>query len=363
MTDIFGKTVTTPGAYTTYSGGSGLGGYTEQPGQVTLVNPGELVTPRPSDDQLTAMIPGYQAPAAATTPASASTTPATPATSTTPAMDATQQSAWAVLAQTLQSYGFNGTDLQNLEDFIQKELINGTSDAQINLDLMQTKEFANRFPAIIARRNAGLTPISPADYINLEDQYTQIERSAGLPPNFGDFDALIANDVSPSELSSRVQQGYIAMLQAPPEAMQALQDYYGINQGTMAAYFLDPEKAAPLVVQQAQAAILGGAGIRSGFGEPTAAQSLKLAQLGISPDQAQAGFMDLAHQQQLEGTLPGQSQQALTSDQLIGSEFEGDQATKDLLAQRAAEQKANFQANTGFGTTSSGVTGLGSVTR
>jgi len=302
-----------------------------------------------------AMIAG-PAPAAATPP------PAAPPPAAPP-LSATQQSAWAILAQTLTSYGFSGTDLANLENFVQTELINGTGTDQINLDLMQTPEFAKRFPAIVSRRNAGLPPISPAEYVTLERQYAQLERAAGLPQGFGDYNALIANDVSPSELSSRIQKGYVAMLQAPREALQALSDYYGLGQGTMAAYFLDPTKAEPIVEQQAQAALIGGAGIRTGYGEPTAAQALRLAELGISESAAQQGFMNLVHQRQLEGTLPGQAQQALTPDQLLGSEFGGDQATKDLLARRAEDQKAAFAGSTAFRETATGITGLGPVVR
>jgi hypothetical protein len=341
--------------------------YVEKPGQVTVTT--DTPVPRGVAVGLSAGFATPTAPAAAAPapppPAPPPPPPAPPGTPA-PGLDVSQQSAWDQLMATLASYGFSGTDLTDLGDFVKTELINGTSDAKINTDLMQTKEFANRFPAIIARQKAGLPPINPAQYIALEDQYAQLERSAGLPLNFTDqshYDSLIANDVSASEYSSRIQNGYVAMAKSAPEAMQALQDYYGINQGTMAAYFLDPAKALPLIEQQAQAAIIGGAGIRTGFGEPTAAQAMRLAQLGITESAAQTGFSDLTHAAQLTGTLPGQAQQALSTDQLLGSEFEGDQATKDLLQRRADEQKANFATSGAFGSTAAGVTGLSQVVR
>jgi hypothetical protein len=281
-------------------------------------------------------------------------------------MGPTQQSAWALLQQTLQSYGFTGQDLTNLVTFVKTELINGTGADQISLDLQQTKEFAKRFPAIVQRRQAGLPPVSPAEYVSLERQYGQLERAAGLPHAFTDqshYDQLIANDVSGSEYADRINNGYVAMLNSPPEARQALQDFYGITPGHLAAYFLDPTKALPLLKQQAQAAIIGGAGIRSGFGEVNSDQALKLAQLGVTPEAAQNGFMDLFHQRQLTGTLPGQAQTAISADKQLGAEFGGDEGTKELMQRRAEEQKAMFAGGGQFGQDQSGHQGIGQVVR
>lgn len=283
-----------------------------------------------------------------------------------PQMNATQQSAWAILQQTLQSYGFTGSDLASLTKFVQTELINGTGADQISLDLQNSREYAKRFPAIIQRRQAGLPPISAGEYVSLERQYAQLERAAGLPVNFTDqshYDSLIARDVSSSEYSSRINDGYVAMLQAPAEARQALKDYYGVTDGHLAAYFLDPNKALPLLKQQAQAALIGGAGIRSGFGEVSQGQAARVAQLGVSSDAAQTGFMELFHERQLTHTLPGQAQTAISADQQLGAAFGGDEATRELLQRRADEQKATFQAGGKFGEDQAGIAGIGQVVR
>jgi hypothetical protein len=286
-----------------------------------------------------------------------------------PNLDPTQTDAWAILQGTLTAYGFSGADLLSLQNFIKSEIINGRNTDQITLDLEASPEFANRFPAIIERRQKGLPPISPSDYVSLERTYQQLERSAGLPPQMFDaahYDTLIANDVSASEYGNRVQQGVIAANQAPQETRDMLLNYYGVTPGQLAAHFLDPAKVWPVLQQQFAAAGIGGAAQRVGFNQqnPVSEQeAMRLAQLGVTPEQAQQGFMELYHQRQLYGTLPGQSQTGLTTDQLLGAEFGGDEVTKELLQRRALEQQATFQAGGQFQQTQAGTSGLGAVTR
>lgn len=346
--------------------------YVEKPGQVTLTPPGEQVIPKPPADS-GFYTPPIQAPAATTTaPPPATTPPATTPPATTPTgttsadLSGTQLDAWAILQQTLAQYGFTGQDLSDLTAFVKNELIAGTGSPQIQLDLENTAQFARRFPAIIARRNAGLPPISPSDYVSLEQSYQELERGAGLTPGMFDaqhWDSLIANDVSPTEYATRINQGYIASIQAPQDVKDSLFNYYGVGPGDLTSFWLDPAKSLPILQQRFAAAQIGGAATRTGFTGVAATQAERLAQLGITPDVAQTGFATLAKEAQLTGTLPGQAQTAMNPDDLLGAQFEGDAATQQELLRRQAEQKANFQGSTNFGTTATGVTGLGPVVK
>src|SRR5215475_14472184 len=92
-------------------------------------------------------------------------------TVTDPKFTSSEQSAWAQITQTLQQYGFSGADLTALDNFAQKELIDGKSTDQISLDLYQTPQSAKRFPAMLQRLRAGLPPVGPAEYVSLESSY------------------------------------------------------------------------------------------------------------------------------------------------------------------------------------------------
>jgi hypothetical protein len=275
----------------------------------------------------------------------------------------TEQSAWAQLQQTLAAYGFAGADLVALTAWAKGELIAGKDTNQLALDLQRTPQFAKRFPAIIARQNAGLPPVSPAEYLSLESSYAQLEQAAGLPRNFASYDALITNDVSPTEYADRLNQGYLAVAQADPEVVKAFQDYYGVSKGQLAAWFLDPKKTEPMLLQQAAAAQVGGASAGSGFGEVSSAEATRLAQQGVNFSQAQQGFQKLASESQLYRGLPGQAEPSLTDTQLLNAQFGSDAATQQELARRAAYETGTTNTGTQVAGTAAGATGLGTVQR
>lgn len=125
-------------------------------------------------------------------------------------MNPADLSAWAVLENILVQYGFKGAALTQLVNWARGEIIAGNSADQVTLDLMQTPQFKQRFPAIGILAGEGIA-VTPAEYISMEQSYAQAEKQAGITPNFASYDALIANQVSPSEYSTRLTQGYLAV--------------------------------------------------------------------------------------------------------------------------------------------------------
>lgn len=304
---------------------------------------------------------GQTAPGAAQTPAPSGDVGIGAPGST--GMTSSQTDAWSQLQQTLQQYGFNGADLQALVQFAQQQIVAGNSQTQVLLNLEQTQQFKNRFPAIGTLAQQGVA-ISPAEYVSLEKQYASLEQAAGIPKNFASYDQLIANQVSPTEYADRINKGYLAVSTAPPETIKAMQDYYGVTPGQLAAYFLDPTKAEPILLQQAQAAQIGGASTASGFGQVSQAQALRLAQQGVSYSQAQQGFQQLSQESQLFGHLPGQGQRyGFTTDNLLGATFGSDGQTKLQLQIQAEQEKNLFAQGTGVAGTQQGLTGASTVQR
>jgi hypothetical protein len=287
-------------------------------------------------------------------------------------LSSAQNNAWGILQQLLSSYGFTGADLTALVAWAKGQIVAGNSSDLVTLELQQTPQFARRFPAIIAREKAGLPPISPAEYLTLERTYSQLERSAGIPVNFADYDKLIAADVSPTEFSDRVNQGYLAVARADPTVVKAFQDFYGVNTAGLAAYFLDPTKAEPLLKQQAVAAQIGGASAQSGFGLPgsgpegiSSGQAMRLAQMGVAQPAAQQGFQKLGMERQLYEPLPGAGQvgNTLTSDQLLNAQFGSDAQSQLQLQLQAEFEKGTTNQGVTVAQTSEGAVGAGVVQR
>lgn len=200
-----------------------------------------------------------------------------------------QRDAQALIDDLLSQYG-----LQSLSGWAWDMITQGASTSQVTVQLRQRPEFQARFPAISEREKAGLDPISPAEYISLERSYTQVMRSAGLPSGFWDqpqdFHSLVAGDVSPTELQSRVENAFTQVNNAPQSVKDAFAQYYGVQgPAALASLVLDETRATPQLEKMAQTAMVGGTSSEYGLPLDQATAS-RIAGLGISEYRLRSGF-------------------------------------------------------------------------
>ena len=135
----------------------------------------------------------------------------------------------------------------SLTDLLNAELVRGESPTALAMRIRTTEEYKARFPGMVSRRTLGLPAITEAEYLDLESQYRSIMRAANLPPTFHDapedFTTLIAGDVSGQELQQRVALAESARETANQDIITELQDNYGLTEGDITAYYLDPGAA------------------------------------------------------------------------------------------------------------------------
>lgn len=267
-----------------------------------------------------------------------------------------QRDAKARIMSVLSEYG-----LESLADFVWQQILAGKSEIEVLQDLRNTPEFKTRFPAIEARTKAGMPPLSPGEYVAYERQARQIMRAAGLPESFydtnDDFTRYLTRDVSLSELNDRIQLGRKAMFEQPREVIDTLMRDYGATEGELTALFLDPDRALPLVEKQWRAAQIGGAGARTGFGS-TRAENERLADLGISAEQAQQGFGLLGESRELFQSLDG-GEDVIDREEQLGAAFEDNPNARRRIEQRRRRRIGAFEAGGSFATSQTGVSGLG----
>jgi hypothetical protein len=210
-----------------------------------------------------------------------------------------QKNAFAYIEERLKTFGL-GNMTQKVWNYI---IENGVEDDnRTMLWLYEQPEFKQRFPAFEALQKK-YRGIQPAQYIELERQYTQTMRSAGLSASFfdnpDDFTSLIANDVSQAEFQERVDNGFKKVTEANPAVREAFRQYFGIEgDAALAAFFIDPDRSAPKLAKAAQMAELGGAASTMGV-QINADYAEKLTRLGISEQQALAGFQKMQQQRSL----------------------------------------------------------------
>lgn len=266
-----------------------------------------------------------------------------------------QVDAFAELQAFFRQYGLEG-----LESWAWDQILSDASKSQVLLTMYDQPAFRERFPAIEARRAAGLSPITIDAYVAYESMAYGMMRSAGLPPGFydttSDFSDLIAADVSVAELEQRINNGYVAVAESPAEVRAAFAEFYGADgDGALAAFFMDPDVATPVLRQRVAAAQIAGRGGMAGFGlDQARAEELALA--GVTGDAAADAFARLDQQRGLFRETVGD-----TAD--LTAEGEGLDAALgfggDAVRRRAAERAAVFSGGGGAYLTGEGVAGAG----
>ena len=243
------------------------------------------------------------------------TSAAKPVTSTLPtatqpvadtsAIDALKQqqqqdrvSAFNILKEQFSQYG-----LGSLVDNIKGLLQDGTPASEFSLRLQQTPEYQKRFAANADRIKAGLSALTPAQYIGMEDQYQSLMRNYGLPASYyskddigtqAGFQKLLANDVSAAELEDRIATAQQRVLNTNPEVLKALKQFYpDLGNADILAYTLDPQNALVNIKRKVSAAEIGGAALAQGL-QANGGTAESLAGLGITKAQAQQGYTDVA---------------------------------------------------------------------
>jgi hypothetical protein len=211
---------------------------------------------------------------------------------------AERQSAYDILLSEFTRYG-----LASLVEPLKGFIISGASPAELTIQLQNSDAYKKRFAANADRIAKGLSALSPAEYVAIEDQYQNIMRNYGLPESYyakdtmgtqAGFQTLLANDVSATELEERVLTAQDRVLKAAPQVSQALKAFYpDITNGDILAYTLDPTKGLDAIKRKVTAAEIGGAAIGQGL-TTGVTRAEELAAAGVTKQQAQEGYQTIA---------------------------------------------------------------------
>lgn len=296
---------------------------------------------------------GAPAPAAAA-PAGPTTGGGDPATrGATPEASDPRESALDVMRKFFASIGLD-VDAE-LEGVLRTAMVDGYGPDQIDLimpDLMKTQAFTKRFPGYAQRLSNGFNAISIGDYIRLEDQYHSIMKSAGLPAGFyddhSDFGQWIANDVSPAEIQTRVNLATDAAKSIDPTMRTLMSRFYGLSTGDVASYFLDPNRALPVVEHQYKTAGVASWAARNGYEVNDMSRYEQLVADGVTADQAAQAY----------GTVKSLDETVGRAASVYGENFTQDDAEQDVFFNKSDKRrKIMAQEQATFGGTSGGATG------
>ena len=208
------------------------------------------------------------------------------------------QSAYSILLAEFTRYG-----LQALVEPLKSLITSGASSAEFSLALQNTDAYKKRFAANQKRIDAGLSALSPAEYVALEDQYQNVMRNYGLPASYytkdsmgtqQGFEKFLAADVSATELEDRIVVAQDRVLKANPEVAKALKSFYpDITNGDILAYALNPQQGLSDIKRKVTAAEIGGAAARSGL-TTNVSDAEYLQRYGVTKETADQGYTTIA---------------------------------------------------------------------
>jgi hypothetical protein len=214
------------------------------------------------------------------------------------AATAERKSAYDLLYSQFAKYG-----LQSLVAPLEGLIKEGVPASEFAIRLRETDGYKQRFAANQARIKKGLSALSEAEYIGLEDAYQGIMRQYGMPESYytrGElgrqegFEKFIGGDVSPAELETRISTAYNRVINANPEVVQALKQFYpNITNGDILSYALDPEKALTDINKKVTAAEIGAGAMQAGL-TTGLARAEELQRYGVTKETAQQGFGTIA---------------------------------------------------------------------
>jgi hypothetical protein len=252
-----------------------------------------------------------------------------------------------LLKETIKQYfTMSGDDkfVDELSAIIDGYAKEGFDSSTISVMLPQTAPYKVRFSGNEARIKAGLSALKPSDYLTAEESYNEILKRF----NLGDlstrdiFSSLIGGQVSADELADRVVNVYDRIRNADPALRAELDRVEGLDGNITDADFakalLTGEAgAAQLKRKISTAEITSEARIR----KLNVGSAEQLQQLGVTREQARAGFEQIALTQprltQLSEIYTGETPEATElQTELEAEQFQGLQSQR---RRRLAEQE------------------------
>jgi len=273
------------------------------------------------------------------------------------------QDAFAMLKDLFIQY-----NLEELLPAINELMVSGVGPAAATLALKTDPKYnkdaagnaigyARRFAGNEMRRKQGLNVLSEAEYLALENSYSETLTSFGLLDYFGPKGAertqkmaeVIGANISAVEFSERVQTASNRVINTDKATRDSFKLIYGITDADLTRYFLDPKNNVNVLKEKVATAEIYGAAVAQGLAGSVEV-STELAKFGVDKQLARQGYSviaevlpDATKLSQIYEELPAYTQQTAEAEVFQG--LASAQRTRQRLAQR---EIAEFSGSAGL---------------
>lgn len=250
------------------------------------------------------------------------------------------------LAQKIISYGQEG--LTNDEAYIR---------------LRETTEWKERFAGNEVRKAKGLRELTPEEYLSkeraIEEQFARYEVPAEFYNDPADKSRIIGADLGAGELGERLEARKNLLQGELTGVLDYFRQSYGVGLGDLLGFVVDPDRGTQFISKLVEASKIGAAGARAGFGNVSTAEAERLAAMGISDAQAQAGFSQAANLKGLTAALDGDA--VVAEGDLTAAVFDDNAAAQQRIQRASDARKARFSGGGQYAESRTGFAGLGSA--
>lgn len=220
--------------------------------------------------------------------------------------DKATRDAFAIIKSTLKTYGFTEAEIAELNTFIEAGLTDGKmGPEQLKLQLRELPTYKARFAGNTTRVSAGLNALSESDYLQQENDYSQIFKMYGVGnlSSRSQFSSLIGNNISVTEATKRVDAAVKRVKNGDPAVLTTLRTLYpNITDTDIVSYFLKPEEMLPELERKTTVAEIGATAGQFGMKETGLANLSRFEDLqkyGVTLASARTGYGTIAEE------LPG----------------------------------------------------------
>lgn len=201
-------------------------------------------------------------------------TPAKPGTAST--WTSAQAGAQTMLFDQLKKWGIDvgsASSSNSIAYVVHNAIVNGQitngDPSALEMYLQDTEQWKARFSANSVRAKNGLSTLSPAEYLQMEDGIrTQLNPLGSAFAGKSTIDQLMGHNVSAAEVQARVADAIRFTHNMSPEIKAAIHAWYpefGNSDTTLAGHFLDPDLTYQQLQLKENAALIGGAATKDGI--------------------------------------------------------------------------------------------------
>ena len=209
---------------------------------------------------------------------------------------ANKRDAFALIQDTMKSFGFTDSEIAQLTAFAETQIMDvniGPNQGILNMKALGV--YQARFSGNQTRLKAGKNALSEADYLAQENAYGEYMKAYGVQSlaTRDQFATLIGNDISGTELNKRLSLAVDRVKNSDPEILKQLKTYYPtITDADLVTYFLKPADALPDLEKKVATSEISAAAVGQGFASDMTGAA-ELQALGVTRDKALTGYQDI----------------------------------------------------------------------